>query len=118
MARVKWGSPWRMPTKKEFEELLKNCDRKWTTLNGVNGYRVTGKNGNSIFLPAAGRRYGTSLHNAVEYGNFWSSSPDYWEDNNIRAWCLDFGCVYRGEEWSDRSNGFSIRPVINDGKRQ
>ena len=62
VAHVRWGSPWRMPTEEESQELIDNCDWEWTTLNGVEGSKVTSrKNGNSIFLPAAGWRYGTSL---------------------------------------------------------
>ena len=57
-ASVNWGGSWRMPTKEECEELLENCTWNWTTQNGVNGYKVTSKkNGNSIFLPAAGYYY-------------------------------------------------------------
>ena len=51
-ARANWGSTWRMPTKAEIEELLIDCAWTRTTQNGVNGYRVTGPNDNSIFLPA------------------------------------------------------------------
>ena len=53
VAHVKWGGSWRMPTFEEQKELLHECSWEWTELNGVNGYRVTGPNGNSIFLPAA-----------------------------------------------------------------
>ena len=57
-ARANWGGKWRMPTQAEQEELINNCTWTKTTQNGVNGYKVTSKtNGNSIFLPAADRRY-------------------------------------------------------------
>lgn len=49
-----------MPTYDEQEELLNNCIWELTTENGFNGYKVAGPNGNSIFLPAAGYRYGTT----------------------------------------------------------
>ncbi len=52
-ARVNLGGEWRMPTKDEMTELIKNCSWEWTQINSVNGYKVTGPNGNSIFLPAA-----------------------------------------------------------------
>ena len=54
VAHVKWGGTWRMPTLDEQKELLNKCTWNWTTQNGVNGYKGTGPNGNSIFLPAAG----------------------------------------------------------------
>lgn len=65
-ARANWGSSWRLPTKAEFQELINNCTWTWTSQGGHNGYKVTGKNGNSIFLPAAGWRYGSSLYYAGE----------------------------------------------------
>lgn len=43
---------WRMPTATEVEELLKSCTWTWGVYQKVNGYQVTGPNGNSIFLPA------------------------------------------------------------------
>ena len=73
-ATAAWGSIWRTPTFDEIMELLDKCDWTWTTKNGVNGYTVTGNNGNSILLPAAGYRNGTELKNAGKNGYFWSSS--------------------------------------------
>ena len=67
-AHVNWGGSWRMPTKEEQDELRNNCTWTWTSQNGVNGRLVTGPNGKSIFLPAAGVRGGACLHNAGSYG--------------------------------------------------
>ncbi|MCD8303544.1 MAG: hypothetical protein LUC86_01770, partial [Prevotellaceae bacterium] len=61
-ARANWGGTWRLPTADEIDELIDKCDWEWTTRGGHAGYKVTGPNGNSIFLPAAGWRYGTSLY--------------------------------------------------------
>ena len=109
VAHVKWGSSWRMPTHDEFRELVDNCDWKWTTLDGVSGYRVTGKNGNWIFLPAAGWRYGSSLYYAGEFGNFWSFTPD--GGGTQGACSLGFYSVGHGWSWGYRGSGFSVRPV-------
>ena len=54
VAHVKMGNAWRMPTYAEMEELKDDCDWRWTSQDNVSGYKVTGPNGNSIFLPAAG----------------------------------------------------------------
>lgn len=54
VATVQWGSKWRMPTVNECEELLKECQWSYETYNGVAGYKVTGINGNFIFLPMTG----------------------------------------------------------------
>ena len=60
-ARAIWGAPWQLPTKAQVVELLETCEWKWTEMNGCRGYKVTGPNGNSIFLPAAGWIQGSSL---------------------------------------------------------
>ena len=53
VATANWGGSWRMPTLAEMKELINNCTWEWTTQNGVYGRKVTGPNGNSIFLPLA-----------------------------------------------------------------
>ena len=112
VAHVKWGGSWRMPTLDELKELKNknNCTWTWTTQNGVNGYKVTSKtNGNSIFLPAAGYRYGTSLGNSGSYGRYWSSSLR--EGISYDAYYLVFSSG--GYDWYyyNRYYGFSVRPV-------
>ena len=87
-----------------------NCNWQWTTENGVDGYKVTSKhNGNSIFLPAAGQRYGTPLNFAGSYGFYWSSSPN--PDDGFNAYRLVFYSGYYGWSDYDRFLGFTIRPV-------
>lgn len=51
---VPWGGTWRTPTASELKELLDMCSWELAVLEGVNGYKVTGPNGNSIFLPLGG----------------------------------------------------------------
>ena len=108
-ARANWGGTWRMPTKVEFEELINNCTWTWTSEGGYNGYRVTGPNGNSIFLPAAGYRSGTSLTNAGSYGYCWSSTPG--EGNTRNAYGLYFYSDLHDTNWDHRNIGQSVRPV-------
>ncbi len=79
-AYVNWGSKWRMPTYAQLNELKENCTWVRKTVNDIKGYKVIGPNGNSIFLPAAGR-YDSSIGNAGSYGYYWSrtlnaSNPD------------------------------------------
>ena len=109
VAHVKWGGTWRMPTLAEQTELRTECTWEWTTLNGVNGMKVTGPNGNSIFLPAAGSRYGTDFYDGGSYGDYWSGSlGGYGSDY---AYGLNF--ISGGNDWdsSYRHYGFSVRPV-------
>ena len=109
-AAVHWGGAWRMPTTEEQDELLQQCTWTWTTRNGVNGYKVTSKtNGNSIFLPAAGYRYGSSLNGAGSYGGFWSSSLSSDIPSNAYELFFYSDGVYRDN--SGRYYGQSVRPV-------
>ena len=108
-ARANWGSTWRMPTKTEMEELKNNCTWTWTTQNGVNGYRVTGPNGNSIFLPAAGYCYGSSRYSVGERGYYWGSTPN--EGNTNFACDLNFYSGYLNVNWYNRLYGLTVRPV-------
>ena len=107
VARKKWGSSWRIPTQSEFEELIDNCELTWTIQNGKRGYKVTGPNGNSIFLPAAGCRCGSSLDTAGDDGDYWSSTPNGTTD----AYDLFFNAFTHDTSWSDRYFGQSVRPV-------
>ena len=104
------GGTWRMPTDAEWTELRTNCTWTWTTQNGVNGRLVTASNGNSIFLPAAGFRYDTSLSNVGSRGYYWSSSLN--TEYPSLAWYLNFNSsnVGRGYD-SYRCLGQSVRPV-------
>ena len=109
-AKKKWGGTWRMPTADEFQELIDNCTWTWTTQGSHYGYRVTSKkNGNSIFLPAAGGRYGSSLSNDGTGGYYWSSTP-YASYSNY-AYYLYFCSTYHNVNYDARYNGRSVRPV-------
>ena len=88
VARYKWGGSWRLPSKAEMQELVDKCTWTWTTQGGHNGYKVTGKNGKSIFLPAAGWRYGTSPYDIGEGGYYWGSAPN--ESSTLNAYGLSF----------------------------
>ena len=74
VATAMFGKSWKTPTKEDFEELINHCTWVWTTVNGVNGYEVTGPNGNSIFLPATGYRDGRDVNDG-DSGEYWSSTP-------------------------------------------
>ncbi len=107
VARAKWGGSWRLPTASEIDELKSKCKYEWTTQGSVNGYKVTGPNGNSIFLPAAGYRYGSSLSYQGSRGYYWSSTPD----GTGNACSLYFYSGDFSRDWYGRFYGFSVRPV-------
>ena len=108
-ARANWGGTWRLPTKAELEELKNKCTWRWTAQNGVKGYKVTGPNGNSIFLPAASYGYRSGLYNTGEFGFYWSSMP-YESDSNY-AYYLYFDSGFQDVYCLDRYRGQSVRPV-------
>ncbi len=108
-ARANWGGTWRLPTASEIGELVYNCTHEWTTLNGVNGYKVTGPNGNSIFLPAAGRRLGSLLSGEGDNGYYWSATPS--EDSSRDAYELDFSSARFDRYREGCYYGQSVRPV-------
>ena len=113
-ARAKWGSPWRMPTEQEIIELVLNTNGMSTELNGVRGTMVTGRNGNSIFFPYAGKMIDTTLYDEGDFGYYYSSSltkpitsdsgPYYYYVDDTQG---TTSSVYRYP-------GFTIRPVVSN----
>ncbi len=110
-AACAWGSDWQMLTLKQFEELTNNSytTSEYTTLNGVKGQKITGKNGNSIFLPGAGFCQGTASSGVGEIGYYWSRSLS-------QNYCdfASFFWFFSGASsvtHTDRYLGLSIRPV-------
>lgn len=110
-AAVNCGSAWRLPTKKEFEELKERCKWQWTTQGGKKGYKITGPNGNSIFLPAAGYRSDVSLYEIKDArGRYWTSTPD--ENYNNSSYAMFFSNNEYHTYKQLRSDGFTVRPVV------
>lgn len=108
-ATVNIGGKARTPTKDEWQELMDNTSITWTTRNGVNGRLLTASNGKSIFLPAAGSRYGSRLDYAGEFGFYWSSTLV--TDFPGRAWYFGFYSDNWYVSYGSRHNGFSVRAV-------
>ena len=103
------GGDWRMPTDAEFQELIDKTTNEWTQVDGVNGRKFTGSNGNSIFIPAAGRCYDDSVNDVGGHGGVWSSSLDTSGSGNV--WYLDFTSGDYGMDYDDRFIGWSVRGV-------
>ena len=116
-AHVHWGGDWRTPTYEEQKELMEHCSWELATLKSVKGYRVTGSNGNSIFLPLSGIRADEAPYNRGYNGYYWSSSIYRIQS---RAFCLNLRCdsVILGDYKLcvdyDRYYGCSVRGVCGN----
>lgn len=110
-AHVLLGGNWRTPTEAEWTELINNCTWTQAEINGVNGGKVTSnKNGNSIFLPAAGYFNEEKYSDKGSYGRYWSSSLDESDSSFAKNLLLYFRFdVYQKHTYRDL--GLSVRPV-------
>ena len=111
VARAQWGGNWRLPTEADCQELVDRCTWTWTTYKGVRGYKVTGPNGNSIFLPAAGYRSGAEINLRGGYGYYCSGTR--YESNPYFAYRLYFSSSGHGVGYGCREDGHTVRPVSN-----
>ena len=113
IATAKWGQGWRMPSKEDWKELIEKC--KWTKEKAfhVYGYRVEGPNGNSIFLPNTGLRYGEAISN-TDAGYYWTSEM---AQNNRECACYYyFDREIHNESVDTRTfvySGRAVRPIRN-----
>ena len=89
-ATTNWGNGWCIPNVDQWKELFQNTSNKWTTKNGINGRLFIGRNGNNLFLPAAGVRDSDESYFVGSNGGYWSSSLcNEYEDE---AWGFGF-CI-------------------------
>ncbi len=116
-ARVNWGGDWRLPTEGEANELVERCHWQPTTYKGVTGFKITGPNGNAIFMPFAGfyRAYGTGVaaktekwdnHGYYMTGKTYNATSD--SSVSINMWN---GKFYDVRSNYDREVGKSVRAV-------
>ena len=121
-ATVLWGEDWRLPTKEEFQELIDKCQWEWKEQDYHWGYKVTGQNGNSIFLPAAGFKMERRWLSETDGLYYWTGSCKFEDpEREPKAW--QFCSTSDGPDKSKNRNmiitlvplslqsGRSIRPV-------
>ena len=99
----------RMPTFAEVNELVSKCNPQWVEMNGVYGCKFTARNGNIIFLPAAGYREGTAISDTGLKGLYWTGSISPAASDYAYTMAFDNS----GTAWgtSLRYQGLSIRAV-------
>lgn len=107
------GKGYKMPTDEQLKELLRNCTRELTTFNDIYGMKVTGPNGNNIFLPAAGFCYNNSCRLAAvgSGGHYWTAMQGDFPDYTSTGINLSFNSHFCSWAMYDRGGGLSVRPV-------
>ena len=111
-AYVNWGPRWRMPTLEQLQELLEKCTWQWIQKDNVNGYIVTGPNGNSIFLPTSGG-YSSHLYYDGKYAYYWSRSLCSREKLAIEAADQADAYILFFNYWGDQQVWYDSRYVGN-----
>ena len=107
-ATAAWGPGWRTPSRAQLQELI-NGSYTTTAWTGY-GLKITSKaNGNSIFLPAAGFRYDSSLSYAGSDGYYWSRTLD--TDDTPSAYDLYFYSGGKRVTFRSRNHGMPVRAV-------
>ena len=114
-AYKKWGTKWRMPTVDQWKELKNGCSWKWTSQNGVNGLLITGKNNQTLFLPAAGGMAGIWSDDYDGEGNYWTANVD--SKTNQKAEVIRFSNSgsFNTPNWQSSMKywAFSVRAVTD-----
>ncbi len=105
------GKEWRMPTREEFQELVDKCTWVWTQdAKGNPGYKVTGKTGYYIFLPAAGYKRESTVSYSQSGGYYLTN----WTGDDVYAADFPIVCV---ANFSSRLNPKTNKNYLSSGER-
>ena len=105
------GTFFRIPTQEEWNELNEKCQKEWITYHERNGYKITGPNGNSIFLPADGW-INYAHHTDVDLKGYYRIGTQTTIDD---AYSIVFDEKYYHERLSTNPQwAISIRPVYDN----
>ena len=105
VAHNQWKGEWRMPTKKDYEELFEYCTFRYDVINEKGGYRIEGPNGNHIFLPNTGHILSGKIVDATYNGYYWTATN-----------CIELRFFKSKEiklKSGDSYHGMGIRAVCN-----
>ena len=97
------------PSWNQMKELLNYTTPVWTTQNGVNGRKFIGSNGGSIFLPAAGGRWGGRFNFVGERGYYWTTVP--YDMESAAGLFIGSSSMDCSDDFFGRSDGMSVRSV-------
>lgn len=109
IARELLGGKWRLPTKAEVEELKNNCNKQWSTKNGIRGALLTSKiNGNQIFFPAQGRGKNAKVENRGSNCQYWTATIG---ESSGTAFSYQMDSSSYVVDYINRYIGFGVRAV-------
>lgn len=126
------GKGWRMPTREQFQELMDECAWSWEKYKGVQGCRITGPTGNSIFLPAGTFKASNFdwIPDTAKYGSYWGRERDIYypiDPNgfpsateltfgviNLREPAINGNFYYEFGVCGNCCSGRSVRPVYEE----
>lgn len=121
VATTLWGSSWRMPTGRDFANLISYSDTIiWTNIGGLDGYMFYHTNAqnitDSVFFAAGGYKKGKDIENKGTEGRYWSTT--IWNDSDpekIKTWASSLrfydNSPVIGMSGMERYAGMLIRPV-------
>ena len=109
IANAVYGGKVTLPTAADFEELFSLCTSKWTEQNGVAGFELTGPNGNSIFLPAAGSRVMNDVTDQNVKGFYMTGTVN--PSNPNFAISYEFTSGMQAKTTTARYQAIAVRPV-------
>lgn len=107
-----WSDNWTLPTTEQFDELFNSAHTTstWTEQNGIYGRLVTSKkNGNTLFLPAAGYMNGDVLNSLGSGGYYATKNLSDTDCQYNRS--FNFGSSQGSLSDTYRCYGQSVRPV-------
>lgn len=114
LVSLKLGAPWRLPSKKEWEELLGNSILEKDPYHPECVLITSDVNGESISLPLMGQRNQEEVTDEYVIGYYWTST--YAEDDADCAVAVRFSIDEKEQVTADFVNmkrymGLSLRPV-------
>lgn len=109
IANAVYGGKVTLPTVADFEELFSLCTSEWTEQNGVAGFKLTGPNGNSIFLPASGSRVANDVTDEGVKGYYMTGTVN--PSNSNFAISYEFASGMQGKTTTARYQAIAVRPV-------
>lgn len=109
VAQSRWGVGWILPEKKDVLELEKYCYLEVVNISGVDGYRISGPNGNSVFFPCTAVYSGRCrpTKGIDTYSCYWIGA----ERSKDMGYLLHLGRMDFGIGINNKNVGYAVRAI-------